>query len=61
MVIMPEKRKYVGIRYNRDNIQMLCIINVSYSTVTELKTHVRYIRSDIKNSSLYCELVLFLQ
>ena len=34
MEIMLEKRKYVKIQYNTDNIQMMCIQNVSYSTVT---------------------------
>ena len=34
MEIMPEKIKYAEIWYNIDNIQMLCITNVSYSTVT---------------------------
>ena len=30
---MIGKRKYVGIKYNTDNTQMMCIINVYYSTV----------------------------
>ena len=34
MEIIPEQSKSVKIRYNKDNIQMLCITNVSYSTVT---------------------------
>ena len=37
MEILLEKRKYVEIQYNTDNIQMLCITNVSYSTVTNIK------------------------
>ena len=49
MVIILKKRKYVKIRYNTDNIQMLCIINESYSTVAYLKTQVRSDRSDRKN------------
>ena len=43
---MLENRKYAGIRYNTDKIQMTRIINVSYSTVTELKTYLRSDRSD---------------
>ena len=39
--MLLKKRKYFEIRYKTDNIQMLCITNVSYSTVTEHKTHVR--------------------
>ena len=31
--------KCVEIWYNNDNIQMLCISNASYSTVTQLKMH----------------------
>ena len=34
MVIIIEKIKYVGTQYNIDNIQILFIINVSYSTAT---------------------------
>ena len=34
MEIMLEKRKYVEIQYKTDHIQILCITNVSYSTVT---------------------------
>ena len=41
MVIILGKRKYVKIRYNTDNIQMLCIKNVSYITVNQLKMHVQ--------------------
>ena len=40
--------KYVRIRYNTDNIQIMCIINVSYSTVAKLKTHVQSDQSDRK-------------
>ena len=29
-----KKKKYAKIRYNTDNIQMMCIIIVSYNTVT---------------------------
>ena len=32
--IILEKKKKIGIRYNIDNIQMLWIRDVSYSTVT---------------------------
>ena len=31
---MLNKSKYAEIRYNSDNIQLMCINNVSYSTVT---------------------------
>ena len=31
---MPEKKKYVEMRYKTENIKMLCIKNVYYSTVT---------------------------
>ena len=41
MVIIIEKMKYVEIRYNTDNIQMLCVTNVSYSTFTLLKIYVQ--------------------
>ena len=45
---MLEKGKYIEIRYNTDNIQILCITNVSYSTIMFKKTHVRLDRSDRK-------------
>ena len=40
--------KHVGIQYNTDNVQMFCIINVSYSNVTQHKIHVRSDQSDLK-------------
>ena len=36
------------IRYNTDNIQMMCIINVFYSTVTKHKTYLQSDRSGRK-------------
>ena len=48
MVIM-QKKEYIGMKYNTNNIQMLCIINLSYSTFNKLKTHVRSDQSDQKN------------
>ena len=32
--IILKKRGIIGIQYNTDNIQMICIKDVSYSTVT---------------------------
>ena len=32
--IILKKREKIGIQYNTDNIQMICIKDVSYSTVT---------------------------
>ena len=54
MAIMLQKSKYVEIRYNTDNIQMLCIKILSYSNVTYHKTHVQSDQSDqkINKSSL---------
>ena len=34
---MLEKRKYDEIQYNTDNIQMLCITNLSYSLLPNIK------------------------
>ena len=45
---MLKKRKYVEIRYNINNIQIMCIINVSYSNFTQNKMHVRSDQSDQK-------------
>ena len=43
---MLGKGEYVGIQYNIDTIQMMCIINVSYSTVTLHQMHVQSDQSD---------------
>ena len=48
MEIILKKRKYSEIQYNTENIQMLCITNVSYINLTQLKTYVRSNRSDRK-------------
>ena len=57
-----KKRKYVEIQYNTDNIQIMCITNVSYSTVIKHKTHVQSDQSDkLKIKALYHELVLSLR
>ena len=45
---MLKKRKYVVMRYNTDNTQMLCIINVSYSTANQHKNNVQSDRYDRK-------------
>ena len=48
MEIILKKRKYSEIQYSTENIQMLCITNVSYIILTQLKTYVRSNRSDRK-------------
>ena len=35
-------------RYNTDNIKIMCIVNVSYINVNSLKTHVQSDQSDRK-------------
>ena len=50
MEIMLKKRKYVEIGYKTDNIQLLCIKNVSDSTVSWHKNHVQTYHSDWKKN-----------
>ena len=33
-LVIMQKKRYVEIWYNTDDIQILCVTNVSYSTVT---------------------------
>ena len=47
MVRILKKKVNVKIQYNTDNIQMLCITNLSCNTVTYLKTHARSDQSDL--------------